>query len=137
MSLDNLFTPNCDGLTVHSHAIYCLPLVHHHLMPSTIITLIVLTFAVLGGFYQIYVHPVIRVWGVFEPSEVPNIGMRDCLKVDGLSACESEKISCVPVSRIVPGGPLTFYLRRGCLASTNRSPLPRLLNTIKLSTHVY
>ena len=59
-------------------------------MPSTITTLIVLTLAVVGGLYQIYVHPVVRLFGVFEPSEVPNIGMKDCLKVEELSTCESE-----------------------------------------------
>jgi hypothetical protein len=88
VSLANLFSAIRDELAVHTHAVCSL--FPHPFMPSTIITLIVLTLAVVGGFYQIYVHPVVRLFGVFEPSEVPNIGMKDCLKVEELSTCESE-----------------------------------------------
>jgi hypothetical protein len=78
-------------------------------MPSISTTLIVLALAVMGGFYQINVHPVVRVSGVLEPSKVPSFGTRDCLKVEELSTCESEyQRLCIPAACMIAGGLLTF-----------------------------
>jgi hypothetical protein len=58
-------------------------------MPSTLVNLFILILAALGGFYQIYIHPLLKLYGVFD-GQVQNIGTRDCYKVEELQTCESE-----------------------------------------------
>ncbi|KAF7343281.1 hypothetical protein MVEN_01760200 [Mycena venus] len=56
-------------------------------MPSTLVNLFILILAALGGFYQIYIHPLLKIYGVFD-GQVQNIGTRDCYKVEELQTCE-------------------------------------------------
>ncbi|KAJ7829138.1 hypothetical protein B0H13DRAFT_2679930 [Mycena leptocephala] len=56
-------------------------------MPSTLVNLFILILAALGGFYQIYIHPLLKLYGVFD-GQVQNIGTRDCYKVEELQTCE-------------------------------------------------
>ena len=58
-------------------------------MPSTLVNLLILILAALGGLYQIYIHPLLKLYGVFD-GQVQNIGTRDCYKVEELQTCESE-----------------------------------------------
>ncbi|KAJ7848608.1 hypothetical protein B0H14DRAFT_3453015 [Mycena olivaceomarginata] len=56
-------------------------------MPSMLVNLFILILAALGGFYQIYIHPLLKLYGIFD-GQVQNIGTRDCYKVEELQTCE-------------------------------------------------
>ncbi|KAJ7037563.1 hypothetical protein C8F04DRAFT_1091714 [Mycena alexandri] len=56
-------------------------------MPSALVNLFILILAASGGFYQIYIHPLLKLYGVFD-GQVQNFGTRDCYKVEELQTCE-------------------------------------------------
>jgi hypothetical protein len=54
---------------------------------SLTINIVAILFVAIAGLFQVYVRPVLSVWGVWRV--VQSIGTSDCIGVPELKACES------------------------------------------------
>lgn len=62
-------------------------------MKGAILSIVAVLLAVLGGLYQVYLGPLLKIFGVFPSREVQQLGSRDCETIPELTGCESNASS--------------------------------------------